>query len=77
MSAGVNSGRNSAEVAGSSTSATNGECGWPLPSGEDLIAFALAAGFVAGPLAEPVVSACRPDSGAIGLAPVGDCWRSS
>ena len=57
MSVGANSVPTNARVARRSASAVNGECEWRLPSGEDLVAFALATGFAAGPLAEPMMVA--------------------
>ena len=57
------------ESAPRSVSAASGECEWRLPSGEDLIAFALAVGFTAGPLAEPILSAKVPDRRMAGLTP--------
>lgn len=57
------------ESASRSVSAASGECEWRLPSGEDLIAFALAVGFTAGPLAEPILSAKGPERRSAGLTP--------
>lgn len=39
------------------TAGGGAECEWRLPSGEDLISFALNVGLAAGPLAEPIVGA--------------------
>ena len=75
MTAGANSTRSSAMVIRGGTTAANGECEWRLPSGEDLIAFALATGFAAGPLAEIVTGPGRPDRWTSGLTPAGDRVR--
>lgn len=77
MSAGVNPIRTNAKAARGGASSAIGECEWRLPSGEDLIAFALAAGFAAGPLAEPVIGDGRPDRWTAEFAPRGDRWRRS
>lgn len=37
------------------------ECEWRLPSGEGIVAFALAFGFAAGPLAGSILGAGRPE----------------
>jgi hypothetical protein len=57
MSVGANSVPTNARATRRSASTANGECEWRLPSGEDLIAFALATGFAAGSLAEPMMVA--------------------
>lgn len=77
MSVGVNSVPTEAKAARRSVSSANGECEWRLPSGEDLIAFALATGFAAGPLAEPIAGVGRPDRWVVGLTPRRDHWRRS
>lgn len=77
MSVGANSVPNSAKAARRSAGCPGGECEWRLPSGENLIAFALAAGFAAGPLATPIVEAGRPGRWAAGLAQQRDCGRRS
>lgn len=60
MSVGTNSVPTTARAVRRSASIANGECEWRLPSGEDLIAFALATGFAAGRLAEPMMVAGEP-----------------
>ncbi len=77
MSVGANSVPNSAKAARRSAGCPGGECEWRLPSGEDLIAFALAAGFAAGPLATPIVEAGRPGRWAVGLTQRLDHGRRS
>ena len=73
MSAGINSIRTSAKATRTNASVVAGECEWRLPSGEDLIAFALAAGFAAEALAEPIMGA----GGADRRSPREDRWRRS
>jgi hypothetical protein len=77
MSVGANSIPANAKAARRSASAASGECEWRLPSGEDLISFALAVGFAAGSLAEPIMGAGRLDRFTAGLAPGRDHGRRS
>jgi hypothetical protein len=67
MSVGANSVPSNAKAARRSAGCPGGECKWRLPSGEDLIAFALATGFAAGSLATPIVSGGRPERWDTGL----------
>ena len=66
MSVGANSVPTNARATRRSAITANGECEWRLPSGEDLVAFALATGFAAGPLAEPMVVAGEPGRWTVG-----------
>ena len=75
MTAGANSTQSSAMAARFGTTAASGESEWRLPSGDDLIAFALATGFAAGPLAEMVTSAGRSDRWTSGPTPGCDRVR--
>lgn len=77
MSAGITSIRTSATAMRGGAGSAASECEWRLPSGEDLIAFALATGFAAGPLAEPVMGAGRPDRWVAGMTPRRDRWSRS
>lgn len=77
MSAGITSIRTSAKAKRGSAGAASSECEWRLPSGEDLIAFALATGFAAGPLAELTMGAGTPDRWVAGITPRGNRWSRS
>ena len=77
MSVGANLVPSDATAVRRSAGATSGECDWRLPSGEGLVAFALATGFAAGPLAEPTMDAGRPGLETVGLTSRRDHQRRS
>jgi hypothetical protein len=77
MSVGASSVPNNAKAARRRVGCPGGESEWRLPSGEDLIAFALAAGFAAGSLATPLVYAGRPERWAVGLTQRRELGRRS
>lgn len=77
MSLGGNSNPTNGRLALRRAGGASGECEWRLPSGEDLISFALAVGLAAGPLAEPIVGAGPRECRTAALTPCADHRRRS
>ncbi len=74
---GRNSIRNNAKGANRTISPQLADCEWRLPSGEDLISFAIAAGFAAGPFAGALSAEGADEVGAAHTPVSRESWRRS